>query len=126
MTSPERHCTRATGFVPMLVVACVAWAGPGLSFAQAKKAAKANQGKAADVFDDEEETKDGDAKSADPTKPAAVSDRDSIGFTQENVASQMTELEDRMFRLSEATRSLEPENASRLRPGAPGDSRAKS
>ncbi len=42
-----------------------------------------------------------------------MSDRDSIGFTQENVAAQMTELEERMFRLSEALRSLEPENASR-------------
>ena len=38
-----------------------------------------------------------------------------IGFTQENAASQMTELEERMFRLSEALRGLEPENASRLR-----------
>ena len=40
-------------------------------------------------------------------KPA-VSDRDTIGFTQENVAAQMAELEERMFRLSEALRSLEP------------------
>ena len=44
-----------------------------------------------------------------------MSDRDTIGFTQENVAAQMTELEERMFRLSEALRGLEPENASRLR-----------
>lgn len=50
-------------------------------------------------------------------KPAAggAVDRDTIGFTQENAASQMTELEERMFRLSEALRGLEPENASRLR-----------
>jgi hypothetical protein len=54
-------------------------------------------------------------KAADATKAPAVSDRDTIGFTQENVAAQMTELEERMFRLSEALRSLEPENASRLR-----------
>ena len=46
---------------------------------------------------------------------ASHADRDSIGFTQENVAAQMTELEERMFRLSEALRGLEPENASRLR-----------
>lgn len=54
---------------------------------------------------------------ADGPKPdeAKVKDRDQIGFTQENVAAQMTELEERMFRLSEALRSLEPENASRLR-----------
>ena len=44
-----------------------------------------------------------------------MSNRDSIGFTQENVAAQMNELEERMFRLSEALRSLEPENASRLK-----------
>jgi len=46
---------------------------------------------------------------------AEVGDRESIGFTQENVAAQMAELEERMFRLSEALQSLEPENASRLR-----------
>jgi hypothetical protein len=44
-----------------------------------------------------------------------VSDRDTIGFSQQNAAAQMNELEDRMFRLSEALRGLEPENASRLR-----------
>jgi hypothetical protein len=72
------------------------------ALAQATKAAT----KAAAVFDEE--------KKAAP-KPATVSDRDTIGFTQENAAAQMTELEERMFRLSEALRGLEPENASRLR-----------
>jgi hypothetical protein len=62
--------------------------------------------KAAGVFDDEKKT---------AAKGATVSDRDAIGFTQENTAAQMTELEERMFRLSEALRGLEPENASRLR-----------
>jgi hypothetical protein len=71
------------------------------------------QAKAASVFD--AETKKDEAKAADATKAAAATDRDSIGFTQQNVAAQMTELEERMFRLSEALRSLEPENASRLR-----------
>lgn len=42
-------------------------------------------------------------------------DRGRIGFTQENAAAQMVELEERMFRLSEALLNLEPENASRLR-----------
>jgi hypothetical protein len=70
--------------------------------------------KAAGVFDDDK--KDADkAKSATPDKGPAVTDRDKIGFNQENVAAQMTELEERMFRLSEALRGLEPENASRLR-----------
>jgi hypothetical protein len=72
--------------------------------------------KAADVFD--EESKDEKKKDSAPggtPKAPPVNDRDTIGFTQENVAAQMTELEERMFRLSEALASLEPENASRLR-----------
>jgi hypothetical protein len=76
------------------------------ALAQAKKAAN----KAAGVFDD-----DKDAAKKDAPKAPTVTDRDTIGFTQENVAAQMTELEERMFRLSEALRGLEPENASRLR-----------
>jgi hypothetical protein len=79
--------------------------------AQAQKpATPPPAGKAAGVFDD-------DPPKAQ-TKPAAgvtAADRDAIGFTQENAAAQMTELEERMFRLSEALRGLEPENASRLR-----------
>ncbi len=70
--------------------------------AQASKAAT----KAAGVFDDEKKSS---------AKAPAVSDRDTMGFTQETAAAQMTELEERMFRLSEALRGLEPENASRLR-----------
>ena len=71
----------------------------------------------ADVFDDPPEA--AEPAKADAPKPADsqapdVSDRDKIGFTQENVAAQMAELEERMFRLSEALRALEPENASRL------------
>ena len=78
--------------------------------AQEKKEAE----KAGSVFDDEKKT-DGTEKKADATKTAAVSDRDTIGFSQQNAAAQMNELEERMFRLSEALRGLEPENASRLR-----------
>ena len=52
---------------------------------------------------------------ANPAAPPKPEDRESLGFTQEGAASQMAELEDRMFRLSEALRGLEPENASRLR-----------
>ena len=64
--------------------------------------------KPASVFDDEK-------KKTAETKSETVSDRDTIGFSQQNAAAQMNELEDRMFRLSEALRGLEPENASRLR-----------
>ncbi|MGP0062149.1 MAG: DUF4175 domain-containing protein [Isosphaeraceae bacterium] len=99
----------------VFVIAVVAVVMPPLARGQQPKAAEA---KAAGVFDDddkEKEKKAGDTKAASAAKPPAVSDRDTIGFTQENVASQMTELEERMFRLSEALASLEPENASRLR-----------
>ncbi len=75
--------------------------------------AKKNADKAASAFDDDK--KSGDEKKPGETKDATVSDRDTIGFSQQNAASQMNELEDRMFRLSEALRGLEPENASRLR-----------
>ncbi|WP_169977231.1 coiled-coil domain-containing protein [Tautonia rosea] len=61
---------------------------------------------------------DTDAPSPPAATEAAVplgGDRSRMGFTQENVAAQMAELEERMFRLSEALLNLEPENASRLR-----------
>lgn len=58
--------------------------------------------------------------SADKDKDTGQRRKDDVGkneelsFLQAKVASQMTELEERMFRLSEALKSLEPENASRL------------
>lgn len=61
--------------------------------------AKKNADKAASAFDDDK--KSGDEKKPGETKDATVSDRDTIGFSQQNAASQMNELEDRMFRLSE-------------------------
>ncbi|OJW13085.1 MAG: hypothetical protein BGO49_19970 [Planctomycetales bacterium 71-10] len=114
----------------VLLALALLWAAPSVARAQ----------DAADVFDDEPaakadaekkddkapepEKKDeakADPKDAAPTpkKDAGadpnVTDRETIEFTQENVAAQMNELEERMFRLSEALRSLEPENASRLK-----------
>jgi hypothetical protein len=79
------------------------------ALAQAAKQAA----KQAGVFDDDKSA--AATKEATPAKGPTVSDRDTIGFTQENAAAQMNELEERMFRLSEALRGLEPENASRLR-----------
>ncbi|SIN68154.1 hypothetical protein SAMN05444166_0061 [Singulisphaera sp. GP187] len=85
---------------------------------------KADDKKADDKKKADDEKKADDKKKADDEKKAkekeqakktTASERDAIGFTQENVAAQMTELEERMFRLSEALRGLEPENASRLR-----------
>jgi len=119
MTSHRRHPTppacrglrSRAGWVFLLVTAVAAGAEPRVAFAQEKK----EQGKAAGVFDDDDKKPGEAAKPAGTPKAGAVTDRDSIGFTQENVSSQMTELEERMFRLSEALASLEPENASRLR-----------
>jgi hypothetical protein len=73
----------------------------------ARAQARKESDKPASVFDEE--------KSSGANKSANPSDRDTIGFSQQNAAAQMNELEERMFRLSEALRGLEPENASRLR-----------
>jgi hypothetical protein len=43
-----------------------------------------------------------------------VGKNEELSFLQAKVAAQMSELEERMFRLSEALKGLEPENASRL------------
>lgn len=43
-----------------------------------------------------------------------VGRNDELGFLQSKVSAQMSELEERMFRLSDALKQLEPENASRL------------
>lgn len=105
-----RRGSRPRADWPILVLLAIAsLAGQSIAFGQEK----ADKNKAAAVFDDEPK-KAGDAQPPATPKTQAVSDRDTIGFTQQNVASQMTELEERMFRLSEALRSLEPENASRL------------
>ncbi len=101
MRSLRAVLSRRLAVLALMLIA----AGP--ASAQKPAATKA-AAKAAGVFDDEAAKPD--------TKPtAAAIDRDTIGFTQENAAAQMTELEERMFRLSEALRGLEPENASRLR-----------
>lgn len=50
-------------------------------------------------------------------RPAAVGPGDRLSFEQEKVAAEMTELEERMFRLSASLRKLEPENSSRLMMG---------
>jgi hypothetical protein len=108
MTSHStHHCLGVIARLILLMVTMgVVMSRPAL--AQAKKEA----GKAASVFDDEKKT---DEKKPAVAKAATPSDRDTIGFNQENVAAQMNELEERMFRLSEALLGLEPENSSRLR-----------
>ena len=60
-----------------------------------------------------EATQPGDKK-ADDQKPDPVTPGDVLSFRQAKVAAEMTELEERMYRLSEALKALEPENSSRL------------
>ena len=47
-------------------------------------------------------------------KQGDVGKNEELSFLQSKVTAQMLELEERMYRLSEALKSLEPENASRL------------
>ncbi len=105
----ERIIGRVAAFSWLIVfgaIYCALAERPAL--AQAKKDAEKSG-----VFDDDT---DGDAKDKKPAAPKpAVSDRETIGFGQQSTAAQMNELEERMFRLSEALRGLEPENASRLK-----------
>jgi hypothetical protein len=54
-----------------------------------------------------------DAKPAEK-KPDPVTPGEVLSFRQAKVAAEMTELEERMYRLSEALKALEPENSSRL------------
>ncbi|MCA1686010.1 MAG: DUF4175 domain-containing protein, partial [Planctomycetia bacterium] len=109
MRSPSPHLRPGTA--ALLGLLLLSATSPRPALAQAKPAAD----KAAGVFDDDA-AKPSDADQAKTKAQAkAAAGRDAIGFNQENVAAQMTELEERMFRLSEALRGLEPENASRLR-----------
>lgn len=96
--------------LPALAVGIATSPAPG--WAQAEKKPDASS-----IFDDEKDEakkKDAPARKDDVAKKPAGSEREVIGFTQQNAAAQMTELEERMFRLAEALRGLEPENASRL------------
>ncbi len=108
-TRPGIRTLRRRALLVLIAIATV-WSAtmPAPAFAQRRVARR----RAAQVFDQDKKADEKKVEVSDKKGP--VTDRDSIGFTQENVASQMTELEERMFRLSEALRSLEPENASRL------------
>ena len=118
MTSlePDLRPSRRVGLVALVVVLSLA-ASPSLARAQTPTPPAQKADKAAGLFDDDKDKDKDKARPKDPAKPApgGAIDRDVIGFTQENASKQMIELEERMFRLSEALRGLEPENASRLR-----------
>ncbi len=105
------HCLRIAGLGLFFIMTGLATTRPSL--AQEKKEADNSDS----VFDDGKSASATaeDKNSGVSAKSAPVSDRETIGFSQQNAAAQMNELEERMFRLSEALRGLEPENASRLR-----------
>ena len=50
-------------------------------------------------------------------KQGDVTESEKLGYRESKVAAEMTELEERMYRLSEALKRLEPENSSRLMSG---------
>jgi hypothetical protein len=109
MRSPSSDPRPALGLA--LVVLLLAGDSPALA-----QATKVDPAKASGVFDEDKPAKPASpAEMAAAKTPTPAVDRESLGFTQDNAAAQMGELEDRMFRLSEALRGLEPENASRLR-----------
>ena len=86
----------------------------GLALAQEAAKAPTNDAEAAKkVAKAAAESAKSDAGAAKSGKPA-VSENEVISFRQAEVAAEMDELEQRMFRLSEALKQLEPDNASRL------------
>lgn len=62
----------------------------------------------------DDKPQDGKKNSFGQRRDTDVGKNEELSFLQEKVAAQMSELEERMFRLSEALKGLEPENASRL------------
>ncbi len=99
----------------LLGVTAVAWAqAPGgvngvLEFTTENDVA-VDAAKVGDAGDDADES---DAELGERGK-GKVGIGDQLSFRQKQVHAEMTELEQRMFRLSEALKKLEPENSSRL------------
>jgi hypothetical protein len=71
----------------------------------------------------QKDSADGKSKSAAASenlgqrKQGDVTESEKLGYRESKVAAEMTELEERMYRLSEALKRLEPENSSRLMSG---------
>lgn len=110
---------RTASFSSLAALALCGWLSGSLARAQ-EAAPDKDKPKAAseDVFDGadapakpgEGKAKADDDAGADPK----VGADELLSFRQKEVAAQMNELEERMFRLSEALKALEPENSSRL------------
>lgn len=84
------------------------------ALAQGYSAPPADSAKGADDSAKSDKPGDKKEKKVDDQKPDPVTPGDVLSFRQAKVAAEMTELEERMYRLSEALKALEPENSSRL------------
>lgn len=83
--------------------------------AEAAKAAEEAAAAAAAVKDATVgEKRDGDKKDGEKDDKSGVGAGEELSFRQKKISAEMNELEERMFRLSESLKELEPENASRL------------
>lgn len=85
---------------------------PALALLRAATAGEATSPSAKDAKAPDAKASAGDSKAAE--KPDPVTPSEVLSFRQAKVAAEMTELEERMYRLSEALKALEPENSSRL------------
>lgn len=103
------------------ILVALAFLSPISAAAQAPAAAATEASAPAADKSDKSAAKD-KAKEAEK-KPAAAGSSDAaakanegdvLSFRESEVAAEMSELEERMFRLSEAIKQLEPENSSRL------------
>ena len=111
---PARHAFAALSWTICLSIWCGAAAPQALAQAvngvlQLQVAPADGAASAAKETTPKKDTKTVDAEAANKANDGEV-----LGFRQSEIAAQMTELEERMFRLAESIRALEPENSSRL------------
>ena len=111
------------GCIPTVALATILLSWPPSERVAADDAISATASPAAKPEVTEPESKTGkpadkteaaDTSQARQTKPDPVTPGEVLSFRQAKVAAEMTELEERMYRLSEALKALEPENSSRL------------
>jgi len=111
----------ALAMLGILVALVFLW--PTSAAAQAPAAAATEASAPVADKSDKPAAKDKDKAKEAETKPAApgtsdaaakANEGDVLSFRESEVAAEMSELEERMFRLSEAIKQLEPENSSRL------------
>ena len=98
-TTVSRMISR--GFLPLIGMAVAILVGGHFKVLLAEETAKVQK---------DEKSKEGLGQ----RREGDVGRNDELSFLQAKVSAQMTELEERMFRLSDALKQLEPENASRL------------